>query len=155
MLDEWITEREVSSTTQIWPTVTRPWRLWSIHKASGKKSVRGQKRVGCVWLRATDLALFLAGSQCSRHWTGHRGKNNPCPPGLHQPEEEGDSSGNNTDSTCQEGHARRTPRDTHWAGQEHCCLSITRKTKPSSTGQPRLLYLSCTQRKWELDKENT
>ena len=55
---------------------------------------------------------------------------------------------------CQEGSSQEDPRNTNQAGKEHCCLPIIRKTKFSSTGQHTLLHLSCTQTKWELDKNN-
>ena len=84
-------------------------------------------------LGTMDLALFFAGSLCSRHLNRVQGKEQSLPPGLHQPEEEEDSSATATPH-AKEGHARRTPRDTTKAGQEHCCLFIyIRKTKLSST----------------------
>ena len=50
----------------------------------------------------------LEGSLCSRHWTVCRGKNNPCPPGLHHLEEEEDSSATPT-PRAKKGRSRRTP----------------------------------------------
>ena len=50
----------------------------------------------------------LEGSLCNRHWTGCRGKNNPCPPGLHHLEEEKDSSATPT-PRAKKGRSRRTP----------------------------------------------
>lgn len=53
------------------------------------------------------------------------------------------------------GHSRSTLRDANHAGQEHCCLFILRKIKFSSKGQYTLLHLIGTQKKWELNKENS
>ena len=100
-----------------------------------------------------------------QHWTGGRGKNNPCPPGLHHPEREEDSSGSNTDTTCQEGPLRNfyggpLQTLTKLSKNTTACLLLkyiadnVRKTNFSCTGQNILSHLSCTQRKWELDKEN-
>ena len=88
-----------------------------------------------------------------QHWTGHRRNNNPCPPSLHHPEEEGDSSA--TLTACgKKGYTRRTFRDTNRAGIEHCCLSSIRKTKFLSTGQYIFLHVSCMQKRWELGNNN-
>ena len=72
------TWREVSSATQIWPTVTMLWVMWSMPKVSGKKRMRGETTEGRLCLVGDHpLGIFLAGSWCSRHWTGFRGKNTP------------------------------------------------------------------------------
>ena len=123
----------------------------------------GQQRGGCAKLETIHLALFLKGP-VKQHWTEGRGKNNPCPPGLHHPEREEDSSGSNTDTTCQEGPLRNfyggpLQTLTKLSKNTTACLLLkyiadnVRKTN-LSTGQNILSHLSCTQRKWELDKEN-
>ena len=127
--------------------------MWSIHKVSGGKKCSGMVERRLCLAEDHLLGIFLTGSLHSRHWIWHRGKNNPCPPGLHHPEEEEDSPA--TPISCaKKGQTRRTPRDTNQARQEHCCLSIIRKTKILSTGQHTLLQRSCTQKKWELDKKD-
>ena len=55
-----------------------------------------------------------------------QGKEQSLPPGLHQLEEEEDSPATPTPS-AKEGHARRTPRDTNQAGQEHCYLLLEKQ----------------------------
>ena len=92
----------------------------------------GQYRGGCFWLGTTQLALFLIGSLCSRHWTGHRGKNNPCPPSLHHLKRRKTVQAANWHHVPRRAVPRRatpegplTKGDTNQAGQDLCCLSIT------------------------------
>ena len=82
----------------------------------------------------------------------HR-KNNPCPPGLHHPEEEEDIPAT-LPPRAKKGQSRRTAGALTKLGKNTAaCLLLkyiadnVRKTKPSSTGQHILSHLSCTQRK--------
>ena len=124
----------------------------------------GQQRGGCAWLDTTHLA-YSSKALCEAALNRVQRKNNPCQPGLHHPEEEEDNSGSNTDTACQEGSLRnfyggplRTL--TKLSKNTTACLLLkyiadnVRKTNFSSTGQNILSHLSCTQRKWALDKEN-
>ena len=108
LMNEHLKEKQ-SSAVQIWPTATMPWVMWPIHKVSGGKkecSWKSERRF-CL-TKDHPLGIFLAGSLGSRHWVGHRGKNNHFPPGLHHPEEEEDSP--ETLTPCaKKGQARRTP----------------------------------------------
>ena len=71
-------------------------------------------------------------------YRAHR-KNNPFPPGLHHPEEEEDNPATPTPCT-KKGHSRRTPRNTNQAGQEHCCLSITKVCYRQCQKNKTLIY---------------
>ena len=112
-----------------------PWVMSSMHKVNGRKTVKVTAE-GRLSLAGNHL-LGIVPHRLSTQQTLNRaqGKEQSLPPGLHQLEEEEDCPATPT-PRAKEGHARRTPRDTTKAGQEHCCLFIyIRKTKLSSTEQ--------------------
>ena len=119
----------------------------------------GQQRGGCVWLETTHLeysskALYAAGTEQGAE------KEQSLPTRPSSSRGRGRQS-SNTNTMCQERPLQEDPRNTNQAGQEHCCLSITevccrpcQKNKTLIYRTTHISHLNCTQRKWELDKEN-
>ena len=123
------TWREVSSATQIWPTVTMLWVMWSMPKVSGKKECgETQQRVGCVWLGTIHLAYSSQAPDAAGTEQGSGERTLP----LTRPSS---SRGGGRQFRQQHWHHMpkrattkllwRTPTNTNQAVQEHYCLPIT------------------------------
>ena len=92
----------------------------------------GRGGVGCVWLGTTHLA-YSSQAPYAAALNKAQGKEQPLPTRTSSSNEGRQSS--KPTPHAKKDHTRRTPRDTNQAGQEHCCLSIIRKTKHSPKRQ--------------------
>ena len=137
----------------VWPTATRPWTLWSIYKVSGKKECEGTEESRLCLAEGHPLGITPHRLPMQQALNRAQGKDQPLP---------------TRPSSARRGG--RQFRQQHWLHVPRRAMPggpLGTLTEPGNTAaclllekqnphlQPTLLHLSCTQRKWELDKEHT
>lgn len=96
------TWREVSTTTQIWPTATMFWVMWSMLKISGRKTVWQQQRRLCLETTHLRRAPYAADTEQGAGEKQSLTTRPSSPRG-------GGRQFSNTYTTCQEGQLQEDP----------------------------------------------